>query len=475
MTNTTDAGRNTQKVATANDVIELKFYSAKEVPSAAVIVTIDDVSGEDVGGPTLIATDNNYPITGPEGEALLGTLYTYRINATTSWPLDGQVSYAVNMDGAETLSNIVPPDEANMFFDNTLPEMTYSLGAPSANNIGITLNTITDNYLTDMSITNFPNYTLNFYASNSTHVLNTNVPHTNINLNQTYFIEGLNSESFYNIYASITDPFGNTRSDILPSASVDGRIETNDITRPVIADLTAVSIANTADQAPGLKVTLKSHDTATANGHSYTLYVGVFDSDLGADEATLLSKLQAKKHFTQVFNNATAQETTVDVYDFFTTASADPSLMMPEKEFFVHAVAQDDAGNIVLSKTTHIVDNTIQFTSIVSDFSDNYVAQPGNNLTMVFTSQYKLLDATNLDVTVAGTSIVPTSADGLTWTAVRPIDLNDVSGQISFSVSQVTDIGTTTSAFSSADVTFRDIYIQIHRPPLPTVSPSPLT
>ena len=153
LSNITNANRNNLHVATRNDTLEFKFHCLKEAPENTVVAFLDNRSNNI----TLMNVDPNHPRLDEEGNSILTSLYTFQLTVENEWPLDGFFSYGLNIDGSETLSNIVPPAN-NFYLDNSDANISFQLGQPSSSTIDVYFSQINDNYLTDLSLTSYENY-----------------------------------------------------------------------------------------------------------------------------------------------------------------------------------------------------------------------------------------------------------------------------------------------------------------------------
>ena len=279
LSNITNANRNNLHVATRNDTLEFKFHCLKEAPENTVVAFLDNRSNNI----TLMNVDPNHPRLDEEGNSILTSLYTFQLTVENEWPLDGFFSYGLNIDGSETLSNIVPPAN-NFYLDNSDANISFQLGQPSSSTIDVYFSQINDNYLTDLSLTSYENYSITFFASNLEHTVNTTINNSTITNGSLYTITNLNTESFYDIYATVRDPFGNTSTRILPQLGTNSTniIETDDITKPNFelapAPNSIYSVQLDTTQKPGIQLKYYAWDTATTLGHKYKTYIALFDN-----------------------------------------------------------------------------------------------------------------------------------------------------------------------------------------------------
>lgn len=283
LSNISNTNRNNLHIATRNDTLEFRFHCLKEAPENTVVAFLDGRSNNI----TLQNVNHNHPRLDEDGNDILTSLYTFRLTVENDWPLDGFFSYGLNVDGAITLSNIIPPTN-NFYIDNSDANVNFTLGTPTSSTIDVTLhasNAIVDNYLTALSLSNYENYSLTFYASNTDHTLNTTVNNSSITNGGTYTINGLNSESYYNVYATVRDPFGNKSGRILPlvDESSTNIIETDDITRPFFelapSPNRIYSVKLDTTNKPGIKLHYFAWDTAAELNHKYRTYICLSKSD----------------------------------------------------------------------------------------------------------------------------------------------------------------------------------------------------
>lgn len=558
--NMTNADRNTHQIAVNNDTVQVKFHSTKDVPVNNVYMNIDGLSNNitqvNVQNPFLLSNGSNT------------VLYTYEFQVTDSWPSDGILSYGLDMYGNITLSNIFPPIENNMYIDNTIPTMSFNFFPPTGNNVSFAITDLEDTYLDVMTNqTPFEFYKVTFYASNNEHVKSTIVD--NPVLNQTYFVENLNSETVYNLYATVTDRAGNVTNRILPSNG-SAIVETLDITTPVINNL-VVSTITQVDKTPGVNVSVATYDTASAltvNEHNYTVYIGVYDYRLNAetinvevsvqfinggnkfvftpsitqfvkgntyifnnpswqshplkivnasnanivpssggqvaqtltfyvDDTTstplyiecnlhanmgseingtggvpvieqqntltvVENTLNTHNHFQQVKTNASSENITQDIYTMFDTNNNSKNIIT-EKQFFVYCLAIDNAGNKSFSQTSHIINNTMLFEQIATNFTPNDIATLNNTVTMYFSSEYKLYNKEQFQITMMGDTVTnAVSSNGVNWVVSNVVKSTNNSGAVSFRVAQTPDLENQSSFDQTAH--FDTLYIQKENP-----------
>ena len=455
--NITNATRNTHQIAVKDDFVEVKFHSTKDVPTNNVYMNIDGLSNN-----TISQTNVENPFILGNGSNTV--MYTYQFQVTDSWPTDGIISYGLDMYGNVTLSNIFPEFTENMYIDNTIPTLAYTFNPPSHNNVSFTITEITDAYLDVMTNqTPFEYYTVNFYASNNTHVRSTVV--NNPNINQSYFVENLDDETIYTLYATITDRANNTTERIFPSNGSE-IVETVDITAPVIQYLNTATITDNAEKRPGIKVTTSTYDTATeltVNTHNYTVYISILEENI-SDINVVESKLTTNNLFQQLKTNFTAETIEQEMLKYYDTNNVEKDIVT-EKTFYIYCLVIDNAAspNKHFTKTSHFINNTLTLTNIVSDFSTNDIAELGNTLTLTFESDFKLYDKSQFAITMMEDTVTnATSANGLNWTATNLVKNTNASGEILFSVTQTPDIDAPAS-LNQTDHT-DSLYIQKESP-----------
>ena len=274
ITNTTDAYRNSRQIAKIGDTMNIKFHSTRDVLPSSVIMDINDVSSDI----TQTSIEDPYVLT-TTGSGEQTIMYTYSFTVTTDWPASGVLSYGLDFDGSRTTSNILPDYTSNIFIDREAPTLSYTVNGFSSSNVLLTIDNITDAYLTDMHVNDFTDYTVTFYASNETYGIQSNII-TIPNLSTQCTIDNVQSESFYTIYASISDLVGNTSNYITPSYSTNNVILTHDVTKPIISSTSVQDIKQIPSNRPGLQVSGQVYDTASKNlNDPFDLYVSVFDTD----------------------------------------------------------------------------------------------------------------------------------------------------------------------------------------------------
>ena len=456
--NITDSTRNSHQVAVKDDLINITFHSTKDVPVNNVDMHINGLSNNisqiDVQNPYLLPNGTNT------------VLYTYQFQVTNSWPTDGILSYGLNMYGNHTLSNILPPFNQNIYIDNTIPVFEYSFNTPSDSNVSFTVSNITDDYLSIMTNqTPFEHYTVNFYASNNQHVKSTTV--NNPVINQTYFVEDLDNETIYNLYATVTDRATNTSDRILPHNG-SAIVETTDITSPIIQTLTTTTITDHSEKKPGITVRTSTYDTAaalTVNSHDYTVYISILQDDI-SNINVIETILTSYNLFQQTKTNSTVETIEENMFTYYDSTNSIKDIVT-EKMLYIYCLVIDNAGNKTFTKTSHYINNTITFTSIVSDFTTNDIAKLNNTLTMSFNSEFKLYNNNQFNITMMEDTVTnASSTDGLTWTATNIVKNTNVSGEVLFNVTQTPEHAPIANEISSFDQTDHtdSLYIQKESP-----------
>lgn len=451
-TNLTDTYRLDNQLIKSNDEIEIIFTCARDSPPSSVSVLIEASNNENTyiySNASLISAD-----TIPIGNGSNTVQFTYKFVATNEYPIDGILNYKLDFDGSVTPCNIEIPENALLYVDNTPPELEYIYSDPSDNNIGLTITAINDDYLTSMNKIGYFDYSITFFAKNDSETKFVTVkPPT---LNQTYYIENLNSETFYDISADITDVAGNTSNGILPT-NPSSLIETVDITTPTVNFVSSVSIKNEIHKA-GIQLTLNTYDTACKNGNLYYYYMTTTSQQLSTNNDSIYDYVKNNYLFYETKSNFVQEANiTHDIYEHFVNNVKYE--ILPETNYHIYMLAIDDASNISVQYKTHIVDNTITFGDITTDYSDPIIGQEANIITLNFSSDY-YISTTQLNTSIVS-SLTPTSTDGINWVLQRTILNSDPDGVLSYSVSQVPDIGSTTSSFNQ---TKKTIYLQNSAP-----------
>lgn len=447
-TNMTDSYRLSNQLIKSNDEIEIIFTCARDTHPSTVNVLIE-ASNQEKTYLYSNATQISAEIVAI-GNGSNTTKFTYNFLATDEYPIDGVLQYKLDFDGSVTPCNIEIPDNQLLYVDNTPPNLTFSYSEPSDNNIGITVLDISDDYLTTMNKTNFIDYSITFFAVNDTETKFTTIEPPTIN--QTYYIENLNSETFYNIYADITDVAGNVNTNILPN-NPSSLIETTDITTPVLNFISSLSIKDELSKA-GIRLTVNSYDTACKNGNFFDYYMTITDQQLSTDNNLIYNFIKTNYIYFETKSNFVQENNNVhDIYEYFVNNIKYE--IIPETKYHLYMLAIDDASNISVQYKTHIIDNTISFDDIYTNYSDNIIGQENSVITLNFNTEY-FMYPDNLNASIVS-SITPVSTNGLTWEVQRTILNTDPDGVLSFSVAQNHDIGSFTSSFNQ---TKKTIYIQ---------------
>lgn len=447
-TNLSDTYRLNNQLIKSNDEVEIIFTCARDSHPSTVNVLIfgsNNTEGEyNYVDATLMSAD-----TIPLENGSNTVKFTYKFTATEEYPIDGFLNYKLDFDGSVTPCNIDIPLNDVLYVDNTYPDMIYSFSDPSDNNIGLTLLSIQDDYLSAMNKQDFVDYSITFFATNETE--NKFVTIDTPTINQTYYIDNLNSETFYTIYATITDVAGNTNQSVLPN-NPSSLIETVDITYPIVNFVSSESIENDIHKA-GIKITLNTYDTACKNGNTYKYYMTVTNQQLSSDNNLIFDFIKNNYLFSETKYNF-VQETNMihEIYEYFVNNVKYE--IQPEILYHTYMLAIDDASNISVQHKTHVIDNTISFVDAFTDYTDNIIGQQNNIITLNFTSKY-FITADQLNTTLVFAT-TPLSDDGITWQAHRTIQSSDPDGQINLKVLQNPDIGGSTSGFNNPKV----LYIQ---------------
>lgn len=431
-----------------DDVIHVNVHSSRAINPSTVFMSIDN------SNVLQKSVNENFVI-----NDALTTLYTFEFQVRNDWPSHGLLSYSLDFNG-NIFNNITISDQ--LFVDTEPPSMTYSILSAQPDVITVQLDSLTDQYLT--FVDDHERYSMTFFASNNSHI-KSNI-YTNPSINTHYTITDLISESYYYIYATVTDTANNTSDFILPTQT--SIIQTSDNTVPVISlgsQYDAIRPIKDSESYPGVRTTINVYDTASSAEVPFGYYIAIFAEPLSP--ATIYEGVVSHYiHHEQKTNN-TPTITIDDLYEFTDTDMSKKHICV-EKVFHIYFVAIDAAfpQNKTYLYQTIKIDNTIFFDDSFAQNSTPMlnVATLNHSIILNWNSEYYTY-ASNYQVQILDDIVVPTSDNGLTWSASIDVDSHHTNGLTDFNVIQIPDLGET-SQFHRSDTDIK-IWIQ-NTPPLIT-------
>lgn len=343
---------------------------------------------------------------------------------TTNTFLGYEVSY-LNKDFTIT------PTTDRMYIDSVTPLVVYNITDIGSDYVEFKIDSITDGtFRTDTSQSDFANYNVTFKAVNvdtSAEVIKSVDNPVLFSTNSTtYRITGLDDGVYYNVSAVITDPAKNASTPTVPDTvnSVLRRhytktnIRTTDITAP-----TPFTVAQASSSGTGFSFDVTGiSDNATVNTANPLDLFYLLSATKHTDDATLKSDVE---------NNGTKQTFTTATSSFNvpqTDKLTNNAPVEADKNYYFYAILKDADGNITIGKNSSNdkfvqfkVENSLTFTSMVSDYSINTLASEANNLTIKFTTAYPVLASSDFSMTVNGKdistpSITADDATNKSWT-----------------------------------------------------------
>ena len=352
---------------------------------------------------------------------------------TTNTFLGYEVSY-LNKDFTIT------PTINTMYIDSVTPSLVYNITDIGSDYVEFKIDSISDgDFRTHTSQSDYANYNVTFKAVN---------PNTNAEITKsvdnpllfstnstTYRITGLDDGIYYNVSAVITDPAKNASAATVPATVNSGlrrhytntSIRTTDITAP-----TPFTVAQASSSGTGFSFDVTGiSDNATVNTANPLDLFYLLSATKHTDDATLKSDVE---------NNGTKQTFTTATSSFNipqTDKLTNNDPVEADKNYYFYAILKDADDNITIGKNSSNdkfvqfkVENSLTFTSMVSDYSINTLASEANNLTIKFTTAYPVLVSSDFSMIVNGKDIsTPTiAADDATnknWTITYSLSVDN--------------------------------------------------
>ena len=392
----------------------------------------DLVEGSDLTVKLTNAHDNSYENIGEYFSKDDDTLeFAFKFSnlekvTTTNTFLNYEVSY-LNKDFTITQTT------DKMYIDSVTPSLVYNITDIGSDYVEFKIDSITDGtFRADTSQSDFANYNVTFTAKdndNNTVVSTKSVdnPVLYSTNDSVYRITGLDDGVYYNVSAVVTDPAKNVSPVTIPATVntnlsrrhyTNTNIRTTDITAP-----TSFTIAQATSSGTGFSFNVTGiSDNATINADNPLDLFYLLSATKHTDDATL--KIDVEDNGTkQTFTTATSSFN-VPQTDKLTNGDS----IEADKNYYFYAILKDADGNITIGKNSgnekfvqFKVENSLTFTSMVSDYSINTLASEANNLTIKFTTAYPVLASSDFSMTVNGKdistpTIVADDATNKNWT-----------------------------------------------------------
>ena len=353
---------------------------------------------------------------------------------TTNTFLGYEVSY-LNKDFTIT------PTTNTMYIDSVTPSLVYNITDIGSDYVEFKIDSISDgDFRTHTSQSDYANYNVTFTAKdndNNNVVSTESVDHPT--LNTAYRITGLDDGIYYNVSAVVSDPAKNASAVTVPATVnsslrrhyTNTNIRTTDITAP-----TPFTVAQASSSGTGFSFDVTGiSDNATVNTANPLDLFYLLSATKHTDDATLKKDVE-DNGTKQTFTTATSS---FNVPQTDKLTNNDP--VEADKNYYFYAILKDADGNITIGENSSDdkfvqfkVENSLTFTSMVSDYSINTLASEANKLTIKFTTAYPVLVSSDFSMIVNGKDIsTPTiAADDATnknWTITY--SLSDDNGNAS--------------------------------------------
>jgi len=336
---------------------------------------------------------------------------------TTNTFLEYEVSY-LNKDFT------IEPTTNKMYIDSFTPSLVYNITDIGSNAVEFKIDSIADsNFRTATSQSDFANYNCTFTAVN----MNTNNPVDTVTksvdhptLNTAYRITGLDDGVYYSVSAIVTDPAKNASDPIVPvkvnQELYKTSIRTIDITAP--SSFTIAKAISSSGTEFSFDVTGIS-DNATVDEKNplelfYLLSATNYTHNPTGNQYTDVNQINDRiKNALGNVNNSASKVTFKTATSTFnvpqTTTLSDGTTIEADKNYYFYAVLKDADGNTTIGTNSSNkkfvqfkVENSLTFTSMVSDYSINTLASEANTLTIKFTTAHPVLDNSAFSMTVNG-------------------------------------------------------------------------
>lgn len=348
---------------------------------------------------------------------------------TTNTFLEYEVSY-LNKDFT------IEPTTNKMYIDSFTPSLVYNITDIGSDYVEFKIDSIADgDFIDDTSQSDFANYNVTFKAVNadtSAEVTSAEVTKSvdnpmlyTLDDNQTYRITGLSDGVYYNVSAVVTDPAKNSSTPTAPqevNSQLARRhyskssIRTTDITPP--SSFTIAKAISSSGTEFSFDVTGIS-DNATVDEKNplelfYLLSATNYTHNPTGNQYTDVNQINDRiKNALGNVNNSASKVTFKTATSTFnvpqTTTLSDGTTIEADKNYYFYAVLKDADGNTTIGTNSSNkkfvqfkVENSLTFTSMVSDYSINTLASEANTLTIKFTTAHPVLDNSAFSMTVNG-------------------------------------------------------------------------
>jgi hypothetical protein len=404
-------------------------------------------------------------------------------NTGSNWKIDKQVPADFTSNGyaeydikyVNTHPISLSSSSANIYIDVDDPIIQYTVKTETEHRIGKFVFDIQSiNESNPISTNNtYTDYIITFTASNGTHVasnvLNTHSDiHNQISsVTNTVTINNLNENTVYNLSATVTDPAGNTTSNIFPNGSLNGMFSTTDTTPPTVSfDNGGVSV-NNGNFFPTFDIIGSADDDSEIKVYAFASDLDINTQQNNSDEFNNI--VETYSTFTEIPNSSfTNSNFTFSTSNYYNSNSAGVSFepIKTETDYYFYIVSVEQSGQSNVSVTSygsslavHQEINSISFAS--SNENNTNLATSNDSVYMTFTTVKHEGDSNNFIISFSGDdNIVYERLDGdsgSNWrvTYVVPYTLAD--GQLLYSLSLHNDVP---YSFNSKTNEFTGVYIQ---------------
>jgi len=181
-------------------------------------------------------------------------------------------------------------------------------------------------------------------------------------ISNNYSLTGLEEAKDYTITCTLTDPAQNT---ITINYDSGNPVQTSDITKPVIVNLTSTINTKDANNTPGLTV-----ESTTIDNNDHTVYLSIFDYALTGTEESIKDTITTNNLSNDLYDTINTNTTTTkQFYKYFKHSDLTEYDIRTEETYYIYCMAVDIDGNFVIFQNVKTIDNTFSNPSIVTNFS----------------------------------------------------------------------------------------------------------
>ena len=361
------------------------------------------------------------PATYIEGNADEGT-YTFEFaNLDKIVEDEGYIKYKVVYLGKEFS---IEPETNKMWRDTLKDTLEYQINDVSSDSVTVELLGITDggNFLNSLGRTDYRNYKLKLIANKDGADIVKEF--TEVAINSTYVLDGLDDGLYYNISATLTDPAGNQCDAVLPNAPREGILVQNHYTNTTIrtVDVTQPGpFTSSINEHDGLEFGFKLTNVKDNGDVDATNKLTLFYLTTGTElaEENIISTVERDGVRVDFDSNP---DTYVIAKGFEETNA---TTYLADKTYYLYAILKDRDSNYAIATngddkfTSFFEENEITYKSMSSSNTIDTICKDDDDILIEFSSKHVIEDTSVLSVKVNNfeeTTPTLASADKQNWT-----------------------------------------------------------